>query len=60
MNFQNLQTSHWVHDLSPFIWKFSGKFENWGPGGIRWYGMSYLLGFLAAYFLLLLYHKSNG
>ena len=59
MNFQNLQTSHWVHDLSPFIWKFSGKFENWGPGGIRWYGMSYLLGFLAAYFLLLLYHKSN-
>tara|TARA_B100000242_G_C42943186_1_gene437383 strand:- start:35 stop:883 length:849 start_codon:yes stop_codon:yes gene_type:complete len=59
MNFQNLQTSHWVHDLSPFIWKFSGKFENLGPGGIRWYGMSYLLGFLAAYFLLLLYHKSN-
>ena len=59
MNFENLQTSHWVHDLSPFIWKFSGKFENWGPGGIRWYGMSYLLGFLAAYFLLLLYHKSN-
>ncbi|MEC7802891.1 MAG: prolipoprotein diacylglyceryl transferase [Verrucomicrobiota bacterium] len=45
--------------MSPFIWKFSGKFENWGPGGIRWYGMSYLLGFLAAYFLLLLYHKSN-
>ena len=59
MNFESLQTSHWVHDLSPFIWKFSGKFENWGPGGIRWYGMSYLLGFLAAYFLLLLYHKSN-
>lgn len=59
MNFENLQTSHWVHDLSPFIWKFSGKFENWGPGGIRWYGMSYLLGFIAAYLLLLLYHKSN-
>ena len=24
---ENLQTSHWAHDLSPFIWKFSGKLE---------------------------------
>lgn len=34
-----------VHDLSPFLIRFSGDF------GIRWYGLAYIAGFLAAYFL---------
>ena len=42
----------WTHDLSPFIWKFPETYENWGPGGIRWYGIAYLLGFLTAIILL--------
>ena len=50
---------YWVHNLSPYLWKFSGSLENWGPGGIRWYGVSYLLGFLVAYFLLLFYYKNK-
>lgn len=35
-----------VHDLSPFIFKIS---DNFGP---RWYGFSYMLGFVCAYFLI--------
>ncbi len=35
-----------VHDLSPFIFKIS---ENFGP---RWYGFSYMLGFVCAYFVI--------
>ena len=53
----NVESPFWIHDLSPFLWEFPGKFANWGPGGIRWYGISYLLGFIAAYFLFSLYHK---
>lgn len=36
----------WLHDLNPFIWKFSPDF------GLRWYGLSYALGFLAAWGLM--------
>lgn len=35
-----------IHNLDPFIVRISGEF------GIRWYGMSYMMGFLCAYFLL--------
>ena len=35
-----------VHDLNPFIFKIT---ENFGP---RWYGFSYLLGFLCAYLMI--------
>src|SRR5688572_1845127 len=35
-----------VHDLSPFIIKFSDHF------GLRWYGFSYVLGFITAYFIM--------
>lgn len=35
-----------VHDLSPFIFKVT---ENFGP---RWYGFSYMLGFVCAYFII--------
>ena len=44
----------WVHNLSPFLWKFPESWGDWGPGGIRWYGLSYLAGFVAAYYLLYL------
>ncbi|MDA7758018.1 prolipoprotein diacylglyceryl transferase [Opitutales bacterium] len=50
-------SNYWLHDLSPFIWEFPGDFAHWGPGGIRWYGISYLLGFVSAYLLLLKYFK---
>lgn len=36
----------WVHDLSPFALRFSGDF------GIRWYGLSYGLGFLVGWIVL--------
>ncbi len=35
-----------VHDLDPFIFRIT---ETFGP---RWYGFSYLLGFVCAYFLI--------
>lgn len=34
-----------VHDLSPFLWRISGDF------GVRWYGLSYMAGFICAYVL---------
>lgn len=36
----------WLHDLDPFLFRISGDF------GIRWYGLSYALGFFLAYLLL--------
>lgn len=59
MSFSLTNSSYWIHDLSPFLWRFPGELANWGPGGIRWYGISYLLGFISAYFLLKLYFKHN-
>jgi len=38
--------AYWVHDLSPFLIEFGGGF------GLRYYGLAYLLGFLAAGWLL--------
>lgn len=35
-----------VHDLSPFLWRISGEF------GVRWYGLSYMLGFVVSYLLI--------
>lgn len=43
--------AYWVHDLSPFLIRFS---ENLG---IRYYGLAYVLGFVAAGWLLALYHR---
>jgi len=37
--------AHYVHDIDPFIFHLT---ENLG---LRWYGFSYLLGFIAAYYL---------
>lgn len=39
-------STHWVHDLSPFLVRFTETF------GIRWYGLAYVLGFLCAYLML--------
>lgn len=38
--------THWVHDLDPVL------FHIWGPLAVRWYGLAYLLGFIAGYFIL--------
>ena len=48
-----LATHHWVHHLSPFLWEFS-------PGlGIRYYGLAYVLGFVAGYWLLNRYSRAG-
>lgn len=44
---------YWVHDLSPFLIRFG---ENLG---IRYYGLAYVLGFLAAYWLLHRYARAG-
>lgn len=36
----------WVHNLDPFLIKFSGNF------GIRWYSLAYLTGFACAFLLM--------
>lgn len=36
----------WLHDLSPFVLRFTESF------GIRWYGLAYAMGFLAGYLQL--------
>ena len=59
MNSSLNESHYWSHNLSPFLWEFPGDLANWGPGGIRWYGISYLLGFISAYFLLAIYHRQN-
>jgi phosphatidylglycerol:prolipoprotein diacylglycerol transferase len=38
--------AYYVHDLSPFLIQFTEKI------GIRWYGLAYVLGFLAVYMLI--------
>jgi phosphatidylglycerol:prolipoprotein diacylglycerol transferase len=43
----------WVHNLSPFLG------PHWGNVGIRYYGLSYVLGFLAAAWLLARYARAG-
>jgi phosphatidylglycerol:prolipoprotein diacylglycerol transferase len=45
--------AYWVHDLSPFIIRFGENF------GIRWYGLAYVLGFLAGGWLMMRYHRAG-
>ena len=45
--------SYWVHDISPFLVRFSDSF------GIRYYGLAYVLGFLIAALLLNLYWRAG-
>jgi phosphatidylglycerol:prolipoprotein diacylglycerol transferase len=44
-------SAHWTHDLSPFLWEFGDNF------GIRYYGLAYALGVLAAGLLLTRYGR---
>ncbi len=43
--------AYYVHNLSPFALQF-GRSASGQAWGIRWYGISYMLGFIAAYFLV--------
>jgi phosphatidylglycerol:prolipoprotein diacylglycerol transferase len=43
----------WLHTPHPFLIRFGDNF------GIRYYGLAYLLGFVAAGWLLLRYHRSG-
>lgn len=36
----------YLHDLSPFLWQISGEF------GLRWYGLSYVVGFVVSFFFI--------
>jgi len=45
--------AYWVHDLSPFLG------PHWGNLGLRYYGLGYLLGFLAAWWLLVRYARAG-
>ena len=45
--------AYWVHDLSPFLIRFSDNF------GIRYYGLAYVLGFVGAVWLLHRYHRAG-
>lgn len=45
--------AYWIHDLNPFLLRFN---ENLG---IRWYGLAYLAGFLAAGLMLRHYHRAG-
>lgn len=38
--------AYYLHDLSPFVVRFSDSF------GIHWYGVAYLLGFVCGYFVM--------
>lgn len=43
----------WQHDLSPFLVEFADGF------GIRWYGLSYLVGFTLGWFILVYQHRKG-
>jgi phosphatidylglycerol:prolipoprotein diacylglycerol transferase len=45
--------AYWVHDLDPFLIRFSDNF------GIRYYGLAYVLGLLGGYALLLAYGRAG-
>jgi len=44
--FQSLPVAFYVHHLSPFFIQLNENF------GIRWYGIAYISGFVAAFFLM--------
>jgi phosphatidylglycerol:prolipoprotein diacylglycerol transferase len=50
-----MSASVWVHDLNPFVVRFSESF------GIRWYGLAYLTGFVVgALFMIFLAKRGRG
>lgn len=53
MNFTQPTLAFWVNNIDPFMVKFP---DSWPLDGIRWYGFSYVLGFLIALALLHFYY----
>ena len=51
------ENQYWVHDLSPLLFRFPDN--PLGVDGIRYYGLSYLIGFLGAWMLLKLYDSKG-
>ena len=49
----SLPLAYWTHNLSPFLG------PHWGNLGIRYYGLSYLLGFVTAGWLMYVYWKKG-
>lgn len=49
----NGESSYWVHDISPFVVRFSDSL------GIRYYGLAYVLAFVIAALLLRLYWRAG-
>ena len=45
--------AYWVDNLNPFIIRFGGNF------GLHWYGLAYVLGFLAGAWLMMRYHRAG-
>jgi phosphatidylglycerol---prolipoprotein diacylglyceryl transferase len=45
--------AYWVDDLNPFIIRFHGNF------GLHWYGLAYVLGFLAGAWLMMRYYRAG-
>jgi phosphatidylglycerol:prolipoprotein diacylglycerol transferase len=53
MMFTLMPLAYWVHNLSPFLG------PHWGNIGIRYYGLSYVMGFFACAWLLSRYAKAG-
>jgi len=51
------ESNYWVHDLSPFLIQFPNN--PLGLKGVPYYGLSYLLGFVAAWWLLRVYNNKG-
>lgn len=49
-------SSYWIHNLDPFLLRFP---QGWPLEGVRWYGVAYLMGFIAGWLLLALYYKKG-
>lgn len=47
---------HWVDTFSPFAVRFP---DGWPVEGIRWYGLAYVAGFVAAALLLRVYYRKG-
>ena len=50
---------YWVHNLSPFLLRFPESWPLIGGAGIRYYGLAYILGAVAGYYLLLQYYRKG-
>ena len=55
----NDSADHWVHNLSPFLYRFPDSWPIVGGNGIRYYALAYILGFVIAYFLLVNTYRRN-